>query len=105
MLAILIFQGSYISETSHPKHRKILTTFQTFGTMFGNLLAYIMGAAFDDWRDSALVLSAIPFLASVTMLLYPESPYWLASVGRQQESRYVYLIVYQRGNLTIRYIP
>ena len=88
MLAILIFQGSYISETSHPKNRKILTTFQTFGTMFGNLLAYIMGAAFDDWRHSALVLSAIPFLASVTMLLYPETPYWLASVGRPQESRY-----------------
>ena len=86
---MLMFQGTYISETSHPKHRKILTTFQTLGTMFGNLLAYIMGAVFDDWRDSALALSAIPFLASVTMFLYPETPYWLASVGRPQESRYV----------------
>ena len=56
----------YISETSHPKQRKILATFKTLGTMSGNLLAYIMGAVFDDWRDSALVLSAIPFLASVT---------------------------------------
>ena len=56
--------------------------------MSGNLLAYIMGAVFDDWRDSALVLSAIPFLASVTMLLFPETPYWLASVGRSKESRY-----------------
>ena len=56
--------------------------------MLGNLLAYIMGAVFDDWRDSALALSAIPFLASMTMLLYPETPYWLASVGKLQESRY-----------------
>ena len=78
----------YISETSHPKQRKILATFKTLGTMSGNLLAYIMGAVFDDWRDSALVLSAIPFLASVTMLLFPETPYWLASVGRSKESRY-----------------
>ena len=59
--------------------------------MFGNLLAYMMGAVFDEWRDSALVLSAIPFLASVTMFLYPETPYWLASVGRKHESRYVLL--------------
>ena len=56
--------------------------------MMGNLLAYIMGAVFDDWRHSALALSAVPFLASVTMLLYPETPYWLASIGRLQESRY-----------------
>ena len=83
--------GSYISETSHPKLRRILATFQALGTMLGNLLAYIMGAVFDDWRDSALALSAIPFLASMTMLLYPETPYWLASVGRLQESRYYIL--------------
>ena len=56
--------------------------------MAGNLLAYIMGAVFDDWRDSAFALSMVPFLASVTMIYYPETPYWLASVGRLQESRY-----------------
>ena len=60
--------------------------------MVGNLLAYTMGAVLDDWRDSAFALSAIPLLASVTMLFYPETPYWLASVGRSKESRYTLFI-------------
>ena len=83
-----MIQGTYISETSHTKQRRFLATFEASGTMLGNLLAYIMGAVFDDWRDSALALSVVPLLASVTMLLYPETPYWLASVGRLQDSRY-----------------
>ena len=87
-IKICIIQGTYISETSHSKLRRILVTFQTSGTMLGNLLAYIVGAVFDDWRDSALALSVIPLLGSVTMLLFPETPFWLASVGRLQDSRY-----------------
>lgn len=86
-----IIQGTYISETSHTELRRSLATFQALGTKLGNLLAYIMGVVFDDWRDSALALSVVPFLASVTMLLYPETPYWLASVGRLKESRYYIL--------------
>ena len=47
-----------------------------------------MGALFVDWRNSALVLAMIPLFGSLTMLLFPETPYWLAYVGRLQDSRY-----------------
>ena len=56
--------------------------------MLGYLLANIMGAIFVDWRNSALVLAMIPLFASLTILLFPETPYWLAYVGRLQDSRY-----------------
>ena len=81
------FKGTYISETSHSKLRNILITFQTSGTMLGYLIAYIIGTIFEDWRDSALALVAVPLMGSLTMVLFPETPFWLASVGRLQDSR------------------
>ena len=80
--------GAYISETSQTKLRSIFGTFQVSGTMLGYLLANLMGVVFNDWRNSALALAVVPLLGSMTMLLFPETPYWLASVGRFQESRY-----------------
>lgn len=80
--------GTYISEISHTKLRRILGTFQASGTMLGYLLANIMGVVLDDWRDSALVLAAVPLIGSLSMLFFPETPYWLASKGRLLDSRY-----------------
>ena len=79
--------GPYISETAQPKLRKILGTFQSSGTMLGYMLANILGVVFDDWRYSALTLAVVPLLGSLTMLFFPETPYWLASVSRLQDSR------------------
>ena len=56
--------------------------------MLGAMLANILGAVFLDWKYSALVLAVVPLIGSVSMLFFPETPYWLASVGRQQDSRY-----------------
>ena len=58
------------------------------GTMLGFMLANILGVVFEDWRYSALTLAAVPLLGSGLMLLFPETPYWLASVGRLQDARY-----------------
>ena len=82
--------GTYISETSHKSMRRILGTFPGLGFTVGKLLAYVIALIFYDWRDSALALSLVPLLASTTMLLFPETPYWLASVGKLQDSRYGY---------------
>ena len=82
--------GTYISETSHKSMRRILGTFPGVGVTVGKLLAYVVALIFPDWRDSALALSQVPLLASMTMLLFPETPYWLASVGKLQDSRYGY---------------
>ena len=84
------FLGTYISETSHKSMRRILGTFPGVVVTVGKLLAYVVALIFQDWRDSALALSQVPLLASMTMLLFPETPYWLASVGKLQDSRYGY---------------
>ena len=55
--------------------------------MLGGVLAYNLGVVFDDWRYSAFTLAVVPLLGSVTMLWFPETPYWLASVGRLDDSR------------------
>ena len=58
--------------------------------MLGYLIAYIIGTIFEDWRDSALALLTVSLLGSLTMVLFPETPFWLASVGRLQDSRLDY---------------
>ena len=55
--------------------------------MLGYLIAYIIGTIFEDWRDSALALLAVSLLGSLTMVFFPETPFWLASVGCLQDSR------------------
>ena len=87
---IPLFLGTYISETSHKSMRRILGIFPGVGVTVGKLLAYVIALIFYDWRYSALALSLVPLLASATMLLFPETPYWLASVGKLQDSRYGY---------------
>ena len=85
---VSILQGAYISETSHSGLRKILVTLKASGSMLGYLLANILGVVFSDWRYSALAVAVVPLLGSVSMLFFPETPYWLASVGRLNDSRY-----------------
>lgn len=82
-----MISGPYISETANKNHRKVLGTFQASGMMLGGVLAYNLGVVFDDWRYSAFTLAVVPLLGSVTMLWFPETPYWLASVGRLDDSR------------------
>ena len=85
---VSILQGAYISETSHSGLRKILVTLKASGSMLGYFLANILGVVFSEWRYSALVVAVVPLLGSVSMLFFPETPYWLASVGRLHDSRY-----------------
>ena len=85
-----MIKGPYISETSQSNLRKILGTFQATGSMLGYLLANIMDVTFDEWRYSALALAVVPLLGSVSMLFLPETPYWLATVGRLEDSRYAW---------------
>ena len=56
--------------------------------MLGYFLANILGVVFSEWRYSALVVAVVPLLGSVSMLFFPETPYWLASKGRLLDSRY-----------------
>ena len=81
-----IILGVIISETAHPKLRKILGPIQTVGSVLGFLLANITGL-FGAWRMSALVLAIVPMVASGSIYLFPETPYWLAKMGRIEEAK------------------
>ena len=59
---------------------------QTISLTSGFVLAYATGH-FLDWRTASMVLSAVPLLASVSMLLLPETPYWLIEHGKNEKAR------------------
>ena len=59
---------------------------QTISLTSGFVLAYAIGH-FLDWRTSSMVLSAVPLLASLSMLMLPETPYWLIEHGKYEEAR------------------
>ena len=81
-----IILGVIISETAHPKLRKILGPVQTVGSMLGFLFANITGLL-EEWRMSALILALVPLVASGSIYLFPETPYWLAKMGRNEEAK------------------
>ena len=59
---------------------------QTISLTSGFVLAYATGH-FLDWRTASMVLSAVPLLASASMLLLPETPYWLIEHGKNEKAR------------------
>ena len=85
--------GVVISETSHPKLRKVLGPLQAIGAMLGFLLANITGLL-EAWRISALILAFVPLIASGSMYLFPETPYWLAKMGRINDAKYLSHMLY-----------
>ena len=50
------------------------------------MLAYAIGH-FLDWRTSSMALSAVPLLASLAMLMLPETPYWLVEHEKYDKAR------------------
>ncbi len=52
----------------------------------GILVAYIIGA-FVEWYVLAWILGCFPFLLTIGMIFMSETPTWLLSHGREEESR------------------
>ena len=59
---------------------------QTISLTAGFVLAYVTGH-FLEWRTASMVLSAVPLLASLSMLMLPETPYWLIEHGKYEKAR------------------
>ena len=78
--------GVLISETADAKVRKTLGTFQAIAAILGFLLANITGLS-EDWRMSAQILSSVPLVASLAIVFFPETPYWLIKMGRKEDAR------------------
>ena len=54
--------------------------------ILGVLLEFLMGS-FMKWRTVALISAVVPVLAVVALCFIPESPVWLASKGRFEDSK------------------
>lgn len=97
---------SYLHEIAPIEWRGAIVSVNEASISLGFLLAYVAGFIYssnndddDEWRNIfglAGILAVIQFLG---MIRLPESPVWLASKGRMQESRIAWQII--NGGQTI----
>uniref|UniRef100_A0A182MQM0 Major facilitator superfamily (MFS) profile domain-containing protein n=1 Tax=Anopheles culicifacies TaxID=139723 RepID=A0A182MQM0_9DIPT len=76
---------TYVAEITQPRYRGMLAATGSTCVILGVLLEFLMGS-FMKWRTVALISSVVPILAALLLFLIPESPVWLASKGRLDES-------------------
>ena len=79
--------GVYIAETVHPKLRNNLIIIPDLFLAIGTLSAWVVGY-FLDWRNTAFVEMIPSALLILTMIFFPESPYWLVEAGKIDLARY-----------------
>ncbi|XP_058117746.1 solute carrier family 2, facilitated glucose transporter member 10-like [Anopheles ziemanni] len=77
---------TYVAEITQPRYRGMLAATGSTCVILGVLMEFLMGS-FLKWRTVALVSSSVPVLAALLLFLIPESPVWLASKGRLEESK------------------
>ncbi|AZF48036.1 MFS transporter [Pseudomonas sp. R2-7-07] len=88
-VGMMVVTFAHFQELLPIRHRGALTVYLASGWPIGMLLA--LGATVwllpQGWR-AIIILSSLGGLWAITVARWvPESPYWLASVGRQQEAR------------------
>uniref|UniRef100_A0A182T9P7 Major facilitator superfamily (MFS) profile domain-containing protein n=1 Tax=Anopheles maculatus TaxID=74869 RepID=A0A182T9P7_9DIPT len=77
---------TYVAEITQPRYRGMLAATGSTCVILGVLLEFLMGS-FMKWRAVALISAAVPVLAALLLFFIPESPVWLASKGRLEESK------------------
>ena len=84
----------YSAELAPPKLRGFFVGMNGMGITFGYAMASYMGLAFyyaqapaAQWRGPLGLALVFPVAMLFTLLLVPESPRWLLSVGRVEEAR------------------
>ncbi|XP_013618854.1 PREDICTED: sugar transporter ERD6-like 15 isoform X4 [Brassica oleracea var. oleracea] len=80
----------YMTEITPRNLRGAVSSCSQLFAIVGSSLFYALGTVV-GWRDLA-ILGAIPFLVIIPLLFFiPESPRWLAKVGREKEVKAVLL--------------
>nr|XP_040221749.2 uncharacterized protein LOC120948936 [Anopheles coluzzii] len=77
---------TYVAEITEPRYRGMLAATGSTCVILGVLLEFLMGS-FMKWRTVALISAVVPVLAVVALCFIPESPVWLASKGRLEDSK------------------
>lgn len=74
----------YIAEISPKSLRGVLTTTNQLFITTGTLIVYLLGVLV-TWRTLAITGVIFPILLLIGLFLIPESPRWLAKVGREKD--------------------
>lgn len=74
-----------VSEFTHPKRRGYFQTSKKLAIAIGTLLCHVLGSMC-GWRIVAFVSIVPVTVGTIFNLFWPESPAWLASKGRYEES-------------------
>ncbi|XP_028044317.1 facilitated trehalose transporter Tret1-like [Bombyx mandarina] len=79
-------RSALIGEYTSPKSRGAFLATVSLAQGFGIFFVHLIGSLI-SWQRTALVCLFLPFISLVMTLFSPESPSWLASQGRYEESR------------------
>ncbi|XP_058797261.1 facilitated trehalose transporter Tret1-like [Phymastichus coffea] len=75
----------YVTEISEPRLRSSMCASLGVTIMIGIFVEMLLGK-YLDWQTLALANIIFPILALMSLFFMPESPYWLASKGRYEDS-------------------
>lgn len=75
----------FVAEISSPIYRGFFLAALSLGIALGVFLSHLFGT-FMHWTTAALLCGLFPFIGGVTLYYAPESPFWLASKNRIDES-------------------
>jgi len=82
--------GVFAAEVCHPNLRGRLTLGTSIGTALGIFLIYTMGYFIrNDWQLISILAGCYAVLALIASFVIPESPSWLLSKKRHEESKKV----------------
>lgn len=75
-----------MAEVTQPQFRGMLAATGTTCVITGIFVQFVLGAFF-TWRTVALICVLLPLVTIFGLCFVPESPYWLLTKGRVDESR------------------
>lgn len=83
-----------ITEIAYPAQRSVITSLTNCNYFVGGIVAAWASYGtrnYTDWawRIPTILQIALPLVALPSLILVPESPRWLISVGRQEEARQI----------------
>ncbi|XP_066247969.1 facilitated trehalose transporter Tret1-like [Euwallacea similis] len=77
---------SYASEISEPSLRGAIASTSTMFISLGVLLSFTLGT-FLPWRTVSLINAIIPLISIFTLMLLPETPFWLLNRNRVEDAQ------------------
>jgi len=76
----------YVAEIASKELRSPLSNFVNTSFCFGLIITYVL-SIFRSWRFLNWILILPPVLTMLSMLMLPESPYWLAVKNRPEDAK------------------